>query len=78
MSAITITYVSVCDGGAHVELAITGAATRTVRLGLDDLTDAITAEEVDNFVKLVLRLAKMNKTKAQLKTALQAGLVVSV
>lgn len=78
MAAIIITYVSVCDGGAHVELAITGAATHTVRLGLDDVTNAITAEEVDNFVKIILRLSKMNKTKAQLKTALQAGIVVSV
>lgn len=78
MASITITTAATCAGGGHFTLAISGAKIATLRgVHIDDLVGPISDEEVEAFVKLCLRLAKVDRNLNQLRTALQNGLVVS-
>jgi hypothetical protein len=79
MASITITASDTCAGGGHVTFTITGAKSAVIKgVVVGDLTGPIDDSEVENFVRLCVRLAKVDRTVAQLKTALLGGLVVDI
>lgn len=79
MASITITASDTCAGGGHVTFSITGAKSAVFKgVVVADLLGPIEDVEVEAFVKLCVRLAKVDRSVAQLKTALQNGLVVDI
>lgn len=77
MASETITLQAmVCDN--HMTFVGSGAKAGTLRLLLSDLTDPITADEFAAWVKVTVKLCKADKTLAQTKTALLAGITVTV
>lgn len=78
MASITVTLTGICAGGNHVTLSITGDRTATLRGDVDQLKDALTEEDVLGFAKVVTRMARQGKTLAQWRTAMQAGVTVTV
>jgi hypothetical protein len=79
MAGITITASDTCAGGGHVTFTITGAKSAVIKgVVVADLIGPIDDAEVEAFVKLCVRLAKVDRTVNQLKTDLQNGLVVSI
>lgn len=78
MAAATITWTGQCAGGGHVTLGVTGAKTFSVQMTTDEMLGAITDDEMKAFFKVFVRFVKVGKTAAQAKTALQAGVTVSV
>lgn len=78
MSAVTITLTGICSGGGHLTFTVTGDASRTQVLDLSTLTEPVMEQEIEAFLKLICKLAKMGRTPAQARTLLQAGVTVTV
>jgi len=78
MAAITITLNSVCAGGNHLRLQLTGDATGTKTLTLEELTLPIETEDKEAFLRVITKMARMGRTNAQARTLLQAGVTVTV
>jgi len=78
MATITLTKTYECAGGDHLKISITGDATDTISVYVPDLVGNPTDEERQIFLQVLLRLARKTRTKAQLKLALQTGLVVTI
>ncbi len=78
MSAVTVTVTNVCSGGNHLTFAVTGDATGGTIMEVSDLIEPITANDVQSFIRVIARLAKMGRTANQAKTLLQAGIQVTV
>lgn len=77
MASITVTATGICAGGNHITFAVTGAKTAAVILDVNDMQGGVPDGDVEAFVRLLCKLAKVGKTNVQLKTALQAGITVS-
>lgn len=77
MASITVTATSVCSGGEHITMTITGAKSGTVRIDASNLSAPITDDDVEAFVKILCRLCKAGKTVAQTKSAMTAGITVT-
>jgi hypothetical protein len=77
VASITIKATAVCAGGDHITFDVSGAAARTVVLTRQDLMEALTEEDLDAFIKGVAKLAKVGKTLAQWRTAMQTGVTVT-
>jgi ABC-type transporter Mla subunit MlaD len=78
LSAVTVTLTAICSGGNHLTFTATGDATDTLIANLSDLSDPLTDQEKDAFVKVIAKLAKLGRTLNQAKTLLQAGVTVTV
>lgn len=78
MATVTITATSFCQGGGHVNISVTGDRTGDFELPLDDLRSTATREDIENFLKVACKIAKIGRTNAQLKTLLQSGLVITL
>lgn len=78
MASITITLTNTCSGGNHVVLSVTGEKSATIRSEIDQLLDPITEDDALAFVRVLVKLAKVGRTKVQLKNLLESGLTVSV
>lgn len=78
MASETITLTTVCAGGNHLLLTLTGAREATTVLELADLSTAVTDDEIVAFCKVIAKLAKAGRTNAQARTLLQAGVTVNV
>lgn len=78
MSSITLTRLSECANQNHVIIQVTGDVTYTYYGDMDDLTSPVTEDEKDAFVKCLLRIAKIGRTKAQVRSALTAGHTVTI
>jgi hypothetical protein len=77
MATETTTLTSICSGGNHLTFTLTGAKAATVVLDLSELTGAITDDDISTFCKVIARLCRSDKTLAQARTALQAGITVT-
>ncbi len=77
MANVTITLASICSGGGHQVLNVTGAVTRTLTTAID-IDATLTPEEQEAWVKGCVLLAKGGRTKAQLLNVLTGGLLVQV
>lgn len=78
MAAVTITLTNICSGGNHLTYGVTGAKSMTVSGVLDDISQPVTDEEAQAFVKVVTKLAKAGRTLNQARTLLQTGVTVTV
>lgn len=78
MASITITLSSICVGGNHLTFTVTGDAAGTIRMELDDVVQAIDEDERKAFVRSLVRLGKIGRNNAQLRTLFQNGVTVTV
>lgn len=79
MASVTFQLQSVCGGGDHATITLTkGAQTRNVTMSVSDLRSAVTQDDIDGFAKVALKLLSEGKTLAQFKSALQAGVTVTI
>ena len=79
MASITLTLTESYASNTHIRLAITGDRSGEIRLHVDDVFQ----QPVDNaalieFLKMYLKIWSIGKTKAQMRTALLAGLTVTI
>ena len=77
MAAIVTTLTAVCAGGNHLTFAITGAATREIVVDAQVVQEPIEERDIEGFLKVIVKLAKVGRTINQAKTALQAGVTVT-
>ena len=78
MASMTITRTAECAAQNHVTLAVTGDVAYTYHGDLDDLTAPITDADKAAFLRVLLRFAKIGRTRAQVRTALANGFTVTV
>lgn len=76
MASVTTTLTDICGGGNHLQFSVTGR--NPIRLMADDLTQPITEDDLEVFVRVVVRLARQGRTNAQARSLLQAGVTVTV
>lgn len=77
MPAITYRLTSVCAGGNHYTLELSGAVTRTLVVERDDLA-RLDDIDPETFALALLRFFGRNRTPAQIRTALQNGVTITV
>lgn len=78
MASITLTRVSECASQNHMHIAVTGDVTYEFNGELEDILSPITDTEKEAFIKVLLRIAKIGRTKAQVRNALGAGYTVTI
>lgn len=78
MASMTLTRTSECAAQNHITIAVTGGVAYTFHGDMDDLTSPITEGEKDAFIKVLIRFAKIGRTKAQVRNALTAGVTVTI
>lgn len=78
MAAITVTLTEICSGGNHLTFGVTGDASRTRVLELGSLVEPIDPQDVDAFLRVITRMARIGRTNAQARTLLQNGVTVTV
>lgn len=76
MATLTYQVTSVCSGGNHYTLQISGDVTATRLIERDDLR--IDPAERESLAMDILRLRLRGLTPAQIRTALQAGVTVTI
>ena len=79
MATAIITMTAACAGGNHltVTVRINGGAIRTFGYSVDDMREPITTEAIQDTELLMARFHCAGMTRAQAKTALQAGITVA-
>lgn len=80
MATVTITLDSVCSGQGHVHLdtQVNAGAVTEYMFHIDELLTGFTEEERRDVLRGILKLHAIGKTRAQMRTALQNGLTVTV
>lgn len=78
MSSITLTTVYECAGGDHLRINVTGDVNATIPIYYPELTEPVTDEEKQIFLKVLLRIAKITRTKNQIKNGLNNGYTVTI
>jgi len=78
MATLTVTLTGVCSGGNHLTFGLTGDKTQDERMQLDELTEAITDEDIVSYIRVIAKMAKFGRTEAQAKALLQAGITVNI
>lgn len=78
MTTVVVTMTNLCAGGGHARIAVSGAKSATVDVSTAMLSDPITDEDADSFVKIIGKMAKAGRTPAQAVALLQAGVTITV
>ena len=79
MASITFKKVYECAAGDHLRLAITGdIPSQEMGIWLPDLAEPISDHDKEVFLRVLLRIAKIGRTQAQLKTALTNGYTITI
>ena len=79
MASVTVALTTICGGGNHLVFSVTGARSMTVLGEIASMVDApMTDEEAAAFVKGMVKLGKVGRTNAQLRTLFQNGVTVTV
>jgi len=79
MANITLQKVYECATGDHLRLSVSGdVPAQDVGVYLPDLAGAITEEEKQAFLKVLLRVAKIGRTQQQVKTASTNGYTITI
>ena len=78
MTTLNLTALSICPGGDHltVNLTVNSGTAFSATYSFNDLQAPVTTEEKEIFVRLLLRLYKLGKTKAAARTGLFTGVEV--
>jgi hypothetical protein len=80
MANFEIKAVSICAAGDHVRLqvSVNGTPRAVYDAEVSEILKNIEADEAIRFALMLARMVAVGKTKAQTKTALQAGVTVSM
>ena len=79
MASITFKKVYECPNGDHLRLAITGdVPSQEVGIWLPNLAEPVSEHDKEVFLRVLLRIAKIERTQAQLKTALTNGYTITI
>ncbi len=78
MSSLTLTRTFECAAQNHITIAVTGDVTYTYRGTLEEITAPVTEEEKEAFIKVLMRVAKIGRTRAQIRNALTNGYTVTI
>lgn len=78
MASITLTKSTECASQNHLIVAVTGDVSYTWHTDLDDISESITNDEKIAFLKVLLRIAKIGRTRAQVRTALTNGYTITI
>lgn len=78
MSTITLTKSYECAGGDHLKITVSGDVSRTIAFYAPDLGDPVTEDEQEAFLRVLLKIGKKTRTKAQLKNLLTNGWEVTI
>ena len=81
MATLQIDLVSICAGGAHVQVtaAVNGGAARPIAIDADQIRaplNTLTAEQQSALLTGILQIHMMGKTRAQMRTEMESGPVV--
>lgn len=80
MATLTFKLRNICTGGNHADLYITGDYNKMLPVDVGTFTDPIPDEDVEAFIRVLLRIKSVDYTKAQIKTALSSanGITVNI
>ncbi len=78
MTTVVVTMTVLCGSGGHARLAVTGAKTGAYDIHTSVLSDPITDEDAEAFIKIIGKMAKAGRTNQQTIALLQAGVTVTV
>jgi len=78
MASLTIQLTGICASGNHLTFALSGAKDLVVNGELSEMLDPVTDDEAQAFVKIIAKLVRIGRTNAQARTALQAGVTVTL
>lgn len=80
MTTLNITLNSICSGGGHMTLAVSvdGGAIKLINMDTESVILPVSADDVEIVLAGILKLYAKGKTKAQIRTGLTAGLVVTI
>ena len=82
IGVIAITLDSLCAADNHAQITLdlnSGEKIRQIKAETNDLINvAIDDDDLAGFLRILLKLGGRGKTQAQLKTALQAGVTVTI
>lgn len=78
MSTITLLKTYECAGGDHLKITVSGDVTGTIAFHAPYLGDPVTEEDKETFLRLLLKIGKKTRTKAQLKTLLTSGWTITI
>ena len=78
MSTITLTKTYECASGDHLAISVSGDAVGTINIYAPDLAGTITDDDREAFLRVLLRIAKKTRSKAQLKTLLTSGWTLTI
>ncbi len=78
MSAITLTTVFECAGGDHLKIAVTGDVTSTIPVFYPDILEPVSDSDKEVFLRVLLKIAKITRTKNQIKNGLANGYTVTI
>ncbi len=82
MASITVTLTGTCathgGSGAHLTFAVSGDAQRTFEMELSEAIAGVSQDDLLVFARCLLRLGKVGRTNAQLRTLFQNGVTVTV
>ena len=78
MSTITLTTVYECAGGDHLRINVTGDVTATIPIYYPEVLEPVTDADKEIFLRVLLKIAKITRTKAQIKNGLVNGYTVTI
>lgn len=78
MASVTLTLTSQCAGGGHLTLTLTGDIAGQKETSVREIEDLLQTIGKEEIAAAILRIAKIGRTNAQLKTLLQSGITVTV
>lgn len=80
MTTATAKLVNVCTGGGHLRLDayVNGVLKHTINTDINYMQEPLTEDELAAFVKVLVKLDKIGKTWAQVKTDFQSGITVTL
>ena len=65
-----------CAGGGHILIDATGEVSTTFRMGMSEIQEPITPEEMLAYLKVTLKLRAVSKTTEQIRSELNSGIVL--
>lgn len=80
MTTLNVQLTHICSGGGHLTFTalVDGGESRIVNTDVETITGQITEQDMETFIKVMVKLYKKGRTVNQVKTGLQAGLGVTL
>lgn len=78
MASLTFTRTWECASQNHITINVTGDVEYTFHGDMDDLTGPVTEADKAACLKVLLRIAKIGRTRAQIRNALANGYTVTI